>query len=107
MKRFLADPRRSAERADEVLPENAVCEIKIPVSPSASERARMMTHAPFEGRTAFVIGDDVTDESVFEKLRITTVAFSLGRAAGRGGSFRRAERRARVHRESASTMAKP
>ncbi len=85
----------SAIRADlpnasfEVLPGKSVCEIK-PLGISKATGVReLMTHAPFEGRLPLFIGDDITDESVFEIMpSYNGISFSVGRRAhGVNGHF--------------------
>src|SRR5438445_2069729 len=50
----------------EVLPGKCVCEIKHSAFTKASGVRELITHAPFKGRRPIFIGDDVTDEAVFE-----------------------------------------
>ncbi|WP_407168010.1 trehalose-phosphatase [Bradyrhizobium sp. ORS 111] len=73
----------------EVLPGKSVCEIKMAGFTKASGVLELMTHEPFKGRRPFFIGDDVTDESVFEIMPdYHGLAFSVGRrAAGVDGYF--------------------
>lgn len=86
----------SAIRADlpqasfEVLPGKSVCEIKPLGITKATGVRELMTHAPFEGRTPLFIGDDVTDESVFEIMpSFNGISLSVGRHAhGVDGHFR-------------------
>lgn len=85
----------SAIRADlpqasfEVLPGKSVCEIKPSGFTKATGVRELMTHAPFAGRVPLFIGDDVTDESVFEIMpSYKGVSFSVGRQAhGVDGHF--------------------
>jgi trehalose 6-phosphate phosphatase len=73
----------------EVLPGKCVCEIKASGFNKASGVRDLMTHAPFSGRRPIFIGDDVTDESVFEIMpEFGGLAFSVGRRAqGVAGHF--------------------
>jgi trehalose 6-phosphate phosphatase len=73
----------------EVLPGKQVCEIKHSGFTKASGVRELMTHPPFQGRTPFFIGDDVTDESVFAIMPdLGGIAFSVGRRArGVAGHF--------------------
>lgn len=85
----------SAIRADlphapfEVLPGKSVCEIKPLGFTKATGVRELMMHEPFAGRTPLFIGDDVTDESVFEIMpSFKGVSFSVGRRAhGVNGHF--------------------
>lgn len=85
----------SAIRADlpqapfEVLPGKSVCEIKPLGITKATGVRELMTHPPFAGRLPLFIGDDVTDESVFEIMpSFKGVSFSVGRRAhGVNGHF--------------------
>jgi trehalose 6-phosphate phosphatase len=52
----------------EVLVGKAMFEVKRPGISKGESIRRLMAHAPFRGRTPVFIGDDVTDESVFEIL---------------------------------------
>src|SRR6201989_1624024 len=73
----------------EVLPGKCVCEIKHSGFTKATGVRELMTHPPFQGRTPFFIGDDVTDESVFAIMPdLGGLAFSVGRRArGVAGHF--------------------
>lgn len=85
----------SAIRADlpqapfEVLPGKSVCEIKPLGITKATGVRELMKHAPFAGRLPLFIGDDVTDESVFEIMpSFNGASFSVGRRAhGVDGHF--------------------
>ena len=85
----------SAIRADlpdapvEVLPGKFVCEIKHSGFTKATGVLELMKHAPFLGRRPVFIGDDVTDESVFEIMPgMDGLSFSVGRRAhGVDGHF--------------------
>jgi trehalose 6-phosphate phosphatase len=99
-----------AAEPTEVLPGNAMFEVKRPnVSKGDGVRA-LMSHAPFAGRTPVFIGDDVTDESVFTVLpELGGTGFSVGRYfGGLAGIFdspedvRRALRRLAAGRTHAS-----
>lgn len=75
--------------ATEVLPGNAMLEVKRPnVSKGDGVRA-LMSNPPFAGRTPVFIGDDVTDESVFAVLpAFGGKGFSVGRQfGGLAGTF--------------------
>jgi trehalose 6-phosphate phosphatase len=54
--------------ATEVLPGKAMFEIKRPAVNKGESVRQLMKFAPFAGRVPVFIGDDVTDESVFEVL---------------------------------------
>ena len=75
--------------AFEVLPGKSVCEIKPIGFTKATGVRELMKHAPFAGRLPLFIGDDVTDESVFEIMpSYKGVSFSVGRQAhGVNGHF--------------------
>ncbi len=63
-----------------VLPGKSVCEIKHVNFTKASGVMELMRHAPFHGRTPVFLGDDVTDETVFEIMpELSGLAFSVGR----------------------------
>ena len=59
--RFPAEPT-------EVLPGKAMFEVKRPGVNKGESVRELMAHPPFAGRMPVFIGDDVTDESVFEVL---------------------------------------
>ena len=64
----------------ELLIGKAVLELKRPGINKGESVRKLMTHAPFAGRAPVFIGDDVTDESVFEILpAIGGKGFSVGR----------------------------
>src|SRR5438445_13373314 len=73
----------------EVLPGKAVCEIKHSGFNKATGVLELMSHEPFRGRCPIVIGDDVTDETVFAIMPdLDGLAFSVGRRAkGVAGHF--------------------
>jgi trehalose 6-phosphate phosphatase len=52
----------------ELLLGKAMFEVKRPGISKGESIRKLMTHAPFSGRMPVFIGDDVTDESVFEVL---------------------------------------
>jgi len=60
-KAFSAEPT-------ELLLGKAMFEVKRPGISKGESIRKLMAHAPFSGRTPIFIGDDVTDESVFEVL---------------------------------------
>jgi trehalose 6-phosphate phosphatase len=63
----------------EVLPGKCVFEVKHSACNKASGVRALMTHEPFRGRRPLFIGDDVTDESVFEIMpEFDGTAFSVG-----------------------------
>ena len=78
------------EAAFEVLPGKSVCEIKPTGFTKATGVRELMKHVPFAGRLPLFIGDDVTDESVFEIIpSYKGVSFSVGRQAhGVDGHFK-------------------
>jgi trehalose 6-phosphate phosphatase len=64
----------------EVLPGKCVFEVKHSAVSKASGVRDLMTRAPFCGRRPLFIGDDVTDESVFEIMpEFDGTAFSVGK----------------------------
>lgn len=66
----------------EVLPGKAVCEIKPAGFNKASGVRALMAQSPFRGRTPVFLGDDVTDETVFDIMPdLRGFAFSVGRPA--------------------------
>jgi len=77
------------DAAVEVLPGKCVFEIKPAGFTKANGVRALMRHAPFAGRRPLFIGDDVTDESVFEIMpEMKGLAFSVGRRArGVNGYF--------------------
>ncbi|ABD90046.1 trehalose-phosphatase [Rhodopseudomonas palustris] len=73
----------------EVLPGKSVCEIKHAGFTKATGVLELMQHAPFKGRHPVFIGDDVTDETVFNIMPdLGGLAFSVGRhSRGVAGHF--------------------
>jgi trehalose 6-phosphate phosphatase len=72
--------RAFAAEPVEVLPGKALFEVKRPGVSKGESVRRLMTHAPFAGRTPVFIGDDVTDESVFALLpAMGGKGYSVGR----------------------------
>ena len=73
----------------EVLPGKCVCEIKHSGFTKATGVRELMLHDPFKGRRPLFIGDDVTDETVFEIMpNYDGLSFSVGRRAqGVDGHF--------------------
>jgi trehalose 6-phosphate phosphatase len=64
----------------EVLPGKSVFEVKPSGFSKGVAVRELMQHAPFAGRRPVFIGDDVTDESVFEVLpQFDGLGFSVGR----------------------------
>ena len=81
----------AAETADhmEILFGKAVIEIKPKLFNKGSAVSELMTYPPFAGRTPLFIGDDTTDESVFEILPdLAGRGYSVGRTmTGADGTF--------------------
>jgi trehalose 6-phosphate phosphatase len=77
----------------EILPGKSVLEIKQTGFNKGSSVRELMRHAPFIDRHPIFIGDDVTDESVFEIIpEFDGLAFSVGRkVAGVDGHFEKPE----------------
>jgi trehalose 6-phosphate phosphatase len=73
----------------EILPGKAVIEIKRTGFSKATGVRSLMTHSPFVGRHPIFVGDDTTDECVFEIMpELDGLAISVGRkAAGVTGYF--------------------
>lgn len=73
----------------DVLPGKAVVEFKAPGISKAKAVRQLMTHPPFQGRIPVFLGDDVTDELVFEIMPdLNGLAFSVGReVSGLAGHF--------------------
>jgi trehalose 6-phosphate phosphatase len=64
----------------ELLLGKAMFEVKRPGINKGNSIRKLMTHAPFSGRVPVFIGDDITDESVFEVLpEIGGKGFSVSR----------------------------
>ena len=64
----------------ELLLGKAMFEVKRPGISKGESIRKLMAHAPFRGRMPVFIGDDVTDESVFEVLpEIGGKGFSVSR----------------------------
>ena len=81
----------------------ALFEIKRPGIDKGRAVRTLMTHAPFAGRRPVFVGDDVTDESVFDVLpSIGGKGFGVGRHfSGARGIFRSpADVRAALHQLS-------
>jgi trehalose 6-phosphate phosphatase len=65
----------------EVLFGKAVIDIKSSMFSKGSAVCELMTHPPFAGRTPLFVGDDTTDESVFDILpKFAGLGYSVGRA---------------------------
>lgn len=85
----------SAIRADlphapfDILPGKSVVEFKAPGISKAKGVRELMKHLPFAGRTPVFLGDDVTDETVFEIMPdLKGLAYSVGReVSGLAGHF--------------------
>ncbi|MGQ0446689.1 MAG: trehalose-phosphatase [Beijerinckiaceae bacterium] len=77
----------------ELLRGKSVVEIKQPGFSKATGVRELMRYPPFRGRHPIFIGDDVTDESVFEIIgEFDGLAFSVGRiASGVDGHFENPE----------------
>jgi trehalose 6-phosphate phosphatase len=73
----------------EILPGKAVLEIKPARVNKALAVCELMKHSPFRSRHPIFIGDDVTDEPVFEVIpQFGGLGFSVGRVvAGADGHF--------------------
>jgi trehalose 6-phosphate phosphatase len=73
----------------DILPGKSVVEFKAPGISKAKAIRELMTHPPFESRVPVFLGDDVTDESVFEIMPdLKGLAFSVGReVTGLTGHF--------------------
>ncbi|MBI3702773.1 MAG: trehalose-phosphatase [Rhizobiales bacterium] len=73
----------------EVLPGKAMYEVKRPAVNKGESVRRMMRLAPFAGRMPVFVGDDVTDESVFQVLPdLGGMGFSVTRQfPGLAGTF--------------------
>ena len=66
----------------QLLPGKSVLEIKHAGFTKATGVRELMSRAPFKGRRPLFIGDDVTDESVFDIMPdFSGFSFSVGRAA--------------------------
>jgi trehalose 6-phosphate phosphatase len=64
----------------ELLTGKAVIEVKSPGFNKGTAVTELMTYPPFTGRTPIFIGDDVTDEAVFEVMPdLDGYAYSVGR----------------------------
>ena len=77
----------------EILPGRSVLEIKQVGFSKGTAVRELMTHAPFADRHPIFIGDDVTDELVFEIMsEFDGLAFSVGRqVSGVNGHFEKPE----------------
>ena len=77
----------------ELLPGKMVVEIKQTGFTKGTAVRELMTYPPFSRRRPIFIGDDITDESVFEMIaEFDGLAFSVGRlAAGVNGHFEKPE----------------
>ena len=77
----------------EILHGKSVLEIKQAGFNKGSGVRELMRHPPFLNRHPIFIGDDVTDESVFEIIpELDGLAFSVGRmVAGVNGHFEKPE----------------
>lgn len=77
----------------EILPGKSVLEIKQAGFSKGTGVRELMAHPPFADRQPIFIGDDVSDESVFEMItEFDGLAFSVGRlAAGVNGHFAKPE----------------
>ncbi len=89
--RALIDRARAEfpDEALEVLLGKAMFEVKRPGINKGEAVRTLMTHVPFAGRAPVFIGDDVTDESVFDLLpALRGKGYSVGRRfAGLAGMF--------------------
>ncbi len=76
VKALLSGPE---ERRYELLRGKCVIEIKPKTYNKGSAVLELLDHAPFKGRRPVFIGDDVTDEAVFEILpEVDGIGFSVG-----------------------------
>jgi trehalose 6-phosphate phosphatase len=66
LRQIAADCKAFPGETTEVLPGKSMFEVKQPAVNKGESVRQLMTLAPFAGRTPVFIGDDVTDESVFE-----------------------------------------
>jgi trehalose 6-phosphate phosphatase len=67
--RHIANATRAhADEQTEVLPGKSMYEVKRPAINKGESVRELMKLAPFAGRTPIFVGDDVTDESVFEVM---------------------------------------
>jgi trehalose 6-phosphate phosphatase len=95
--------------ATEVLPGKAMFEIKRPAVNKGESVRQLMKLAPFAGRMPVFIGDDVTDESVFEVMPdLGGKGFSVTRQfPGLAGIFASPEQvRSALHRLASGEQAK-
>ena len=88
--RYIASACKAhADEATEVLPGKLMLEVKRPAVNKGESVRHLMKVAPFAGRVPLFIGDDVTDESVFEVLPdMHGMGFSVNRKVeGLAGIF--------------------
>lgn len=91
LRRHVASKRKTfAAEPTELLLGKAVIEVKRPGINKGESIRKLLEHAPFKGRVPVFIGDDVTDESVFELLpEIGGKGFSVNRYfPGLTGTFK-------------------
>jgi trehalose 6-phosphate phosphatase len=81
LRRHIAAARTAfSAEPTELLLGKAMFEVKRPGISKGTSIRKLMAHAPFTGRMPVFIGDDVTDESVFEVLpEIGGKGFSVSR----------------------------
>ncbi len=68
LRQIAADCKAFPGEATEVMPGKAMFEVKRPAVNKGESVRQLMKRRPFAGRVPVFIGDDVTDESVFEVL---------------------------------------
>jgi trehalose 6-phosphate phosphatase len=69
LRHHIADARKAfSAEPTELLLGKAIFEVKRPGINKGESIRKLMAHAPFTGRAPVFIGDDITDESVFEVL---------------------------------------
>jgi trehalose 6-phosphate phosphatase len=89
MRHIAAACKAHADELTEVLPGKLMMEVKRPAVNKGESVRHLMKLKPFAGRRPIFIGDDVTDESVFEVMPdFGGLAFSVNRAVeGLAGVF--------------------
>jgi trehalose 6-phosphate phosphatase len=89
MRHIASVSKAHADEATEVLPGKLMFEVKRPAVNKGESVRHLMKMEPFRGRCPIFIGDDVTDESVFEVMPdLGGLAFSVTRnVEGLAGIF--------------------
>ncbi len=89
MRHIAAACKAHSDDRTEVLPGKLMLEVKLPSINKGESVRELMKLAPFAGRNPIFIGDDVTDESVFEVMPdLGGLAFSVTREVeGLAGIF--------------------